>query len=291
MKIAIIGGAGRMGQWLARFLTSQGEEVTIIDRDKDRLAALSSRLGVRTSSDMGAVAGAKIILLAVPIDSFEAVARELAHHVKSEQLVLDITSVKAMPVEVMHCYLAHCRVLGTHPVFGPGAHSLKGHTVVLTPTNSEESQLAEKVKAYLEARGAGVRIMTPEEHDETMAVVLGLAHFVAIVAGDSLLSLDRLPEMEASSGVTFKALLALVESVLGEDPSLYAAIQMHLPGLPCLEEDFQKRAAEWAELVEKKDSAAFVQRMTALRQRLSELNLDTNQAYSRLYRLTETGRD
>jgi prephenate dehydrogenase len=46
--------------------------------------------------------------------------------------------------------------------------------------------------------------MTPEEHDHRMAVVLGLAHYIAIVSGDALLNIDNLADMEIASGITFR---------------------------------------------------------------------------------------
>jgi prephenate dehydrogenase len=73
--------------------------------------------------------------------------------------------------------------------------------------------------------------MTPEAHDELMAVVLGLAHFVAIVAADTLSGTGKLKEFQAIGGITYRALLTLIESVISEDPALYAAIQMSLPGM------------------------------------------------------------
>jgi prephenate dehydrogenase len=287
MKIAILGGAGKMGQWLARFLTGAGEEAILIDRNEAGLCAARSQLNIDTSNKFEAVGGAKAIVISVPIDSFHAVVKELAQHIHTGQIVVDITSVKTMPVEIMRRYLTGCRILGTHPVFGPGASGINGHNVVLTPTSEDEILLATKVQAYLEARGARVSSMTPEKHDEMMAVVLGLAHYIAIVAGDTLLGFDNLKEMEKISGVTFKALLTLVESVLNEDPALYASIQMHLPPLPAIEADFKERAATWAEIVRAQDYQGFVQRMSALRQRLETLNLDTSQAYLNMYKLAD----
>jgi prephenate dehydrogenase len=291
MKIAILGGAGKMGLWLARFLTGAGEEVILIDRNEAGLCAARSQLNIDTNNKFEAVSGAKAIIISVPIDSFQAVVKELAQHTHTGQIVVDITSVKTMPVETMRRYLAGCRILGTHPVFGPGASSIKGHNVVLTPTRDDEILLAAKVQAYLEARGARVSSMTPEKHDEMMAVVLGLAHYIAIVAGDTLLGFDNLKEMEKISGITFKALLNLVESVLSEAPTLYASIQMYLPPLPAIEADFKDRAATWAELVRTQDHQGFVQRMSALRQRLETLNLDTSQAYRNMYKLADTPSD
>ena len=38
MKAAIIGGSGKMGQWLARHLLQEGIEVVITGRNQEKLA-------------------------------------------------------------------------------------------------------------------------------------------------------------------------------------------------------------------------------------------------------------
>jgi prephenate dehydrogenase len=287
MKIAIVGGAGKMGRWLGRALINEGQSALLIDRDEPRLAEAQRELQTETSNDYKTIGEADAIIFSVPITDFEAVVRAAAPFIRREQVVLDITSVKVMPVEVMHRYLPDCLVLGTHPVFGPGAENLRGHNIVLTPTNAGEEKLAEQLKLFLSGRGAVVSLMTPTRHDELMAVVLGLAHFIALVAGDTLLHLESLADIEPVSGVTFRALLTFIGSVLSENPHLYAAIQVNLPTLPGLEQEFIRKAGEWAKIVKEKDNAAFVERMSGLKQKLESQHLDTNRAYADIYRLTQ----
>jgi prephenate dehydrogenase len=287
VKIAVVGGAGKMGQWIARFLLAKKKDVILIDSNEDRLSAACKELQVEGTTDLRAVSQVDLIIISVPIVAFEQTVKELSRFVRKGQTVIDITSVKVMPVDAMHRYLAGCLVLGAHPVFGPGAGGIDGHNVVLTPSSDSEQALAEKAKSFLEKRGARVELMTPAEHDRLMAVVLGLAHFVAIVSGDTLLGLDNLADMELASGVTFRVLLTLVASVLGEDPSLYASIQTHLPELPAIQKDFIEKASQWAELVKQKDSAGFVQRMTELRHKLEQSTPGGGQAYHDMYRIAE----
>jgi prephenate dehydrogenase len=288
MKIAIVGGAGKMGRWLARALANDGQNVLLIDRDESRLAEAACKLRVETSTDLRNITGSDAVIFSVPINEFEPVVRATTPFMLPGQLVLDVTSVKAMPVDVMHRCLPENVVLGTHPVFGPGAENLHGHNVVLTPTNLREEKLAEQLKIELIRRGADVSLMTPARHDELMAVVLGLAHFIALVAGDTLLHLETLADIETVSGVTFRALLTFIASVLGENPDLYAAIQMNLPTLPPLEQDFKRKAGEWADIVKEKDSAAFIKRMSDLKQKLENQQVDTSRAYADIYRMTQS---
>ncbi len=287
MKVAIIGGSGKMGSWFARFLLKEGKDVLLIGRSKPKLEKARRRLNVSITTDIEDVKQADVILISVPVGHFEETVKRLSPHTHPDQTILDITSVKSLPVEAMHKYIKRGRVLGMHPVFGPGARSLVNQNFVLTPTDEQENRLAEKVRSYLETKGAKVRLMTPQEHDDMMAVILGLAHFIAIVSADSLVNFERLKEMEAISGITYKVLLTLVESVISEDPELYASLQMNLPNLPDFQKRFQQNCREWAELVKQKDRQQFIHRMKAIREKLEANNPDFGKAYDNMYKITE----
>ncbi len=286
-KIAIIGGSGKMGRWFANFLLKEGNEVIITGRNERKLLEAKRQLGVEVATNVEAVKRADVILLSVPIDNFAEVVEQVCPVTRPEQVIIDITSVKVFPVETMHQHIKAGLVLGTHPVFGPGARSIANQSFVLTPTDEKERTLAEKVRKYLETRGAKVTLMTPREHDEMMAVILGLSHFIAIVSADTLLSLDKLARMKTVGGVTYKVLLTLVESVLAEDPELYASLQMSLPNMTEIEELFQRAGKTWGDLVKNRDRHEFVERMNALRSRLKEGTPDFGKAYENMYKLAE----
>ena len=187
----------------------------------------------------------------------------------------------------MHKNIKTGLVLGAHPVFGPGARDVTNQNFVLTPTNEKETALAEKVKQYLEARGARATLMAPQEHDEMMAVVLGLSHFIAIVSADTLLSFDRLKQMGTIGGSTYKLLLTLVEGVVSEDPEFYASLQMNLPKMMEIEELFQRSSKTWADIVKNRDRHEFIRRMNALKDRLEKSDPDFRKAYENMYKLLE----
>jgi prephenate dehydrogenase len=288
LKIAIIGGYGRMGRWFADFLKKDGKEVVVAGRNEKKLLEVKKQLGVAiTTSNAEAVRGVDAVLISVPVDSFDGVVREIAPHTHPGQSILDVTSVKVSPVESMHRHIKAGVVLGAHPVFGPGARGVANQNFVLTPTSEEEEALARKVRQYLEAKEARVTLMSPREHDELMSVVLGLAHFIAIVSADTLLSAGNLKKTRAVGGITYKMLLTLVESVISEDVGLYASIQMNLAGVKEVENLFRSKAESWAELVAGGDRQQFVRRMTALKSILAQDTPDFGKAYEDIYRIVE----
>ncbi len=287
MKVAIIGGSGKMGRWFANFLREDGKEVIITGRNERKLLEVKEQLGVEVATSVEAVKSADIILISVPIDNFEEVVEHIHSYVHSKQVVIDITSIKVAPVEIMHKHIKTGLVLGAHPMFGPGAKHIANQNFILTPTNEEEKALAQKIKDYLEVKGARATLMTPNEHDEIMTVILGLSHFIALVSADTLLSLGRFREMKAISGSSYKVLLTLAESVISEDPEFYASLQMSLPNMTEIEKLFQRSAKTWADLVENKERQKFVRRMNALRDRLKRENPDFGKAYENMYKIVE----
>ena len=277
-----------MGRLLAGFLLKDGREVVITGRNQEKLREAQQQLGVEiTTSNTEAVMGADYILLSVPIESFEEVVKQIGPHIQSGQVVIDDTSTKMLPVEMMHRYIKTGSVLGAHPLFGPGARSIANQNFVLTPTSDDEATLAKKIKSYLEDRGARVTVVTPREHDETMSLVLGLSHFVALVSADTLLSAGKLRPMEATGSNTYKILLILLESVLSEDPELYASIQVNLPQVTEYERLFQKRAGEWADLVAGKNRQELARRMKAMKDNLAKVAPDFEKSYEKMYRIVE----
>lgn len=286
MKVVIIGGYGKMGRWFARALRAEaGLDVTIAGRDEANLRETAQDLGVKCAPAVEAVKYSDAVILSLPIDSFETVCKELAPAVRHGQYIFDVTSIKARPVEIMHKYFGGCRVLGTHPMFGPGATSVRGQRFVLTPANAGEQALAGTIRRYLEENGARVAVMSPAEHDELMAIVLGLSHFIALVSADTLLGLGKLKGAEAVGGTSYRLLLTLAEAVASEDPEFYALLQTSLPGMAEIENVFLTKAGEWAGIVKSRDAQSFARRMDRIKSRFAQEDPGFMDAYKNAYRL------
>ncbi len=76
MRVAVI-GAGRIGGNVARRLAGAGHEVTVaFARDAERLRAFADEIGAGTATPADAVAGAEIVIVAVPWSALpDALAR------------------------------------------------------------------------------------------------------------------------------------------------------------------------------------------------------------------------
>jgi len=286
MKVAII-GAGKMGRWFTRFFLEEGDSVAVSSRSEGKLLKLREEFGVEIASNVDAVKEADRVLICVPIENFEEVVKEIHSHVRPDQVVMDICSVKEMPVKVMHEYIRAGVTLGTHPVFGPGVKSIKGQNFILTPTVKKEEAFAENFKSWLEKRGANVFIMSPRKHDELMSVVLGLPHFLGLVFCDALLDYSNFLEMEKVGGASYRMLLTLAEAVASEETEFYASLQMMLPEVEKVEGLFLEKCREWLEVVRRRDRLAFAKKMELVKKRLRKVNPDYAKSYEVMHRLLE----
>jgi prephenate dehydrogenase len=287
MRIAII-GAGKMGVWFAKFCKDNGEEVILADRNEAKLARLGAELGVETADFATAIQKADNVMICVSITAFEDVVKKIAPNIREGQIVIDICSVKEQPVKIMHQHIKKGLVLGTHPVFGPGSKGVKHKAYILTPTNAEEQTFAEKYKTWLEKVGARVFIMSPKKHDELMSIVLGLPHFLGLVACDTLLEQPDFTQTKKVAGTTYRMLLTLAEATALETPDLYASLQMTLPELGKIEDLFIAKAQEWLDLIKKKDSRAIIDRMDRLKAKLTKTDSDFAKSYEIMYKMLES---
>ncbi len=287
MRIAVI-GAGKMGVWFAKFFLAKDYDVVLADRKKEKLEKLKDLTVDLTTNFQEAVCGADQIFLCVSISAIEEVTKQIAPVLHEGQVVMDICSIKEAPVKIMHKYVKKATVLGTHPVFGPGSNGVKHKAYILTPTNPEEEKFAQEFKVWLETEKANVFVMTPKKHDELMSIVLGLPHFLGLVACETLISQKNLPETKKVAGTTYRMLFTLAEATAMETPELYAAVQTNLASLDEVEDLFMAKAQELLALIKKKDQKAIIERVEQVRNKLATVDSDFAKSYDDMYRMLES---
>ncbi len=285
MRVAVI-GAGKMGRWFTRFFKDEGYSVVVSSRTRSKAEALGDEFGAEVAdSNVEAVQEADWILLCVSLEGLEPVLKEIGSHVRAGQAVMDIGSIKEIPVQLLHKYVENGVTLGTHPVFGPGAKGVGGQNFVLTPVDEEERSFAAEFKGWLEKRGAEVAVLSPRRHDELMSLVLGFPHFVGLVAGDALVNRSDFVDAKRVGGASYKLLLTLAGAVAAEEPVFYSNLHMSLPEMEQIEGLFLSKVEEWLKLVKTKDCEGFGRKMEDVKKRLQELDPDFERYYMLMYRL------
>ncbi len=240
--IAVIGGEGQMGALIARMFRDLGHRVVVAD------------VGTPLRPEQAA-ASADVVVISVPIQNTTRVIEELAPRVRPDALLMDITSIKREPLAAM---LKHARgsVVGTHPMFGPGVHTLQGQRFVVCQGRGDA--WCAWLEEMLEARGLVVTRATAEEHDRAMALVQVLTHFQTQVLG---LALSRCGvPLEHSRKFTSPAYLMelyVAARHFAQDPKLYGPIEMLNPDRQLVTDAFRKAAEELGDILARKDQARF----------------------------------
>ncbi|MGB0678463.1 MAG: bifunctional chorismate mutase/prephenate dehydrogenase [Polyangiales bacterium] len=248
--VAVIGGQGAMGTCIGRMFADLGHAVLCVDTDTELSAP-------------EAAAAADVVVIAVPIRVTEAVIETVGPHLRPDALLMDLTSLKAAPMAAM---LKHSRasVIGTHPMFGPGVHTLQGQRIVLCPGRGEFWY--GWLRQMLQAAGLQITESDPAEHDQVMALVQALTHFQTQVLGLTL-SRSGLPLARslAMTSPTYLLEAYVTARHFAQSPDLYGAIEMLNPAAQRAIALFEAVSGELASLIRRGDQRAFAAVFTEVR--------------------------
>ncbi len=261
MKILIIGGTGETGRFFAKFYKKHGFDVAIWGINKKRDIALE--LGVRFADDIDKeIEASDIVMMSVPIDITEKIIGDIAPKMHAGSLLMDITSIKKGPIEAMTKNApSDVEILGTHPMFGPSIPDIRGQIVIFTPIEGRCTKWFPVIRNLYENNGAHIEIMDAVAHDKMMAVVQGLTHFAYISIGAVFRELEfGVAESRRFMSPMYDIMLDLVGRILGQNPYLYAMIQMN-PEVAKVHKAYIEQCNLLAGIVKKNDVEGFVDLM------------------------------
>jgi len=261
MKILIIGGTGELGQWFTRFFQRLNHDVTVwgISGKTD----IAEELGAAYAHDPDAATReSDIVVISVPIDVTEATIERIAPKMSRGSLLMDMTSIKKGPLAAMERFAPDgVEVIGTHPMFGPSIPDIRGQTVMVTKSERCERWLPVILDLF-EGEGANVEIVDAGTHDRVMAVVQGLTHFAYISIGSTLRSLSfDVSESRRFMSPVYEIMLDFVGRILGQNPHLYAMIQMNNPAAVEAHEAFIEECIRLSGIVKENSVDSFTDLM------------------------------
>ena len=211
-RVAVVGGAGKMGKWTSDFLSASGHSIVVIDP--------ASGNG-RTMKDC---ADADIVVVSVPIHATASVIRELDGICRDDALIFDLTSLKSTVTSTLKDMASRRNVCSVHPMFGPSAKSMYGRNMIICDCGNAFA--VKQASDLFSGRGANIRVMDVDDHDRYMSYVLGLSHAVNIVFFTVLeRSGITYRDMQSVASTTFRKNMDTNLSVALEDPTLYYEIQ------------------------------------------------------------------
>jgi chorismate mutase/prephenate dehydrogenase len=217
-RVVVVGGTGKMGTWLCHFLHGQGHRVTVADP----AGPLEGFPHVRDAAK--APAETEVFVLAVPMSAAPDVYRHLIEHA-GDPLIIDMLSLKSPVIETIRKGVARGkRIASLHPMFGPGVHLLSGRILAICDCGCPVA--ASEARDLFAGTSLDIEEVGLEEHDEIMAIVLGLSHALSIIFFHALqLSGNPFPRLQQFASTTFGKQVATATEVAEENPDLFYEIQ------------------------------------------------------------------
>jgi chorismate mutase/prephenate dehydrogenase len=260
-RALVIGGLGRMGLWMSRYLDMVGYAVDIAD-----LAETESPFS-RVDDWEAVVHDYDLIVVAAPLRPSNDILKRLAT-LKPAYLIFDIGSLKSPMREGLDALRENgCRVCSVHPMFGPDEVGLSGRHILFVDVGDKQA-IGEARALFAHTAADCVELSLPE-HDEVMSWVLGLSHLVNIAfAGALAKSGEAVPLLRQISSSTFNAQLQVATQVVSENPHLYYEIQQGNENTGLVTRQFQSVLNELARAVTEDDEAVFTRYMGLAKKRL-----------------------
>jgi chorismate mutase/prephenate dehydrogenase len=209
----VVGGAGRMGRWLCRFLAAQGYTTGALDP----AAAPEENAWARR-----AFASAELVLCSTPPATIAKLYTDWAKEPPAG-VVVDVASIKTPVIEPIRALQeAGCRVASIHPMFGPSTVLLRDADIVICDTG--DAGAASTVQKLFQPTTANLVHLPLEDHDRIMADLLSLAHAAVIAFATALPPTDH-----PVRSTTFQALESVGAALVRESPDVYYEIQAKNP--------------------------------------------------------------
>ena len=227
-------GCGLMGGSFALAMKQAGLVKRIVGYSKSPSTTSRARqlgvIDVEAPSALLAVAGADIVMVAVPVSATESTLKAIKHLVTSNTLVMDVGSTKADVVQAARRALRDQigSFVPAHPITGrevagvehADANLYSGRQVILTPIERTLTVQLQKAQDLWTALGCRVISMSPESHDRAFAAVSHLPHVLAFSLINSIMGQEQADNFLSLAGPGFRDFSRIAAS----DPKVWRDI-------------------------------------------------------------------
>ena len=207
-RVALI-GIGLIGSSISHACRRAGLARTIVGSARTAATVETAlRLGLIDEgygSAAEAVRGADLVIVCVPVGLCGAIAEEIGPALNAGTIVTDAGSVKAAIVRDMAPFIPKgVHFVPAHPIAGTeqsGPESgfaglFDGRWCILTPEPHTDAGAVAKLRAFWEALGSNVEVMSPEHHDMVLAITSHLPHLIAFNIVNTAAHLERVTDTE-----------------------------------------------------------------------------------------------
>jgi cyclohexadieny/prephenate dehydrogenase len=207
-RVALI-GIGLIGSSLSHAMRRGGLAATIVGHARTaetRAKALELGLVAEAFATAAqAVRGADLVILCAPVGACGPLAQEIGPHLAPGAILTDVGSVKGSIVRDCGPYVpAGVHFIPGHPIAGTEqsgpeagfATLFDGRWCLLTPVENSDPAAVAKLKAFWEACGSKVDLMTADHHDMVLAITSHLPHLIAYNIVNTAAHLERVTDSE-----------------------------------------------------------------------------------------------
>lgn len=140
------------------------------------------------SDAVSAVRDADLVVLATPVGSFGALAKEISSALKPGAIVTDVGSVKTAVMRDVGPHIPEgVHFIPAHPIAGTEqsgpeagfAELFDNRWCILTPPPGTDPAAVEKLKEFWQRCGSNVDVMDPKHHDLVLAITSHVPHLIA----------------------------------------------------------------------------------------------------------------
>ncbi|PKW16235.1 prephenate dehydrogenase [Saccharopolyspora spinosa] len=248
-RCLVLGGAGAVGELFARALRDSGAEVVIADPAAGNGDATAPDAALRAE-----LAGADLVLLAVPERTALAALPVLATHLRPGTLVADTLSVKGAVATVLR-EMSGIEAVSLNPMFAPSlGFAGKPVATVVVHNGPKVAELL----ALLRDWGGHAVLCEAGDHDRLAAATQVLTHATMLGFGLALTVLaDGVGEVAPLAPPPHRTLLALLARITSGTPEVYWDVQAANPEAPGARAALVAGIRQIADMVDAGDEAGF----------------------------------
>ena len=276
--MTVIGAGGQMGQWFAKYFTSEGFEVTGYDSENK----ITGKDIIQSDSLVGAILKADYVVLCTPTRRTPEIIRLIAKEMKRGTYLIEISSEKSKVVSSLSKMPDKINPICIHPMFGPGIKTIKGQNIISVPIKDAKKELT-VTKSLFE--GANFVTIDAIEHDKKIAVILGLTHLINVVFANIISKDEKMHLTEKMSGTTFRVQKTLAESIMTESPELIETIIAN-PEIRRVAEELWKDIGRLLTAVQESKTEEVINYIKECQERLEKYN-DINESYKKLTKMVK----
>jgi len=323
-NVLIIGAGGKMGSWFFRYfiyLRDQYEDhlkvtkkttnkkymnldkIFLVDSKKiDNVDGFKDRKVYTSQHFSDFIKESNIIVFCTPAEITIRLLRRLVKTIQPGTIIIEVSSIKNQIHKKLSIYSNNQKdfqFISIHPMFGPGAlvnctSNIILHVPIESSNKLQETKLVKKIFPKFRI----IKMVNAVNHDSLVSIMISLIYFINLVFSKMLVDTTEkynskgrkvdLKFLKQISGSSYKVQSMLSESILTDDPSLFAGLFLSSPISISTIRKYGKMYNELSTMLTKPKKKYLENYVTNVKKKVST-QIDLDESYSTLYEFLNKG--